>query len=264
MPTEIGSALREARLRQQVDIGAVEAATKIRAKYLRALENEEWEVLPGPAYARSFLRTYANFLSLDGEVLVDEYRRRYEAPDPGAAYPVVEPVLRRPRRSSAGERPPVRRPRLSGGALAGIGAVAIVAILLVLGLTAGSSDHGLKGNRQHAAAGRPTPARAGAPGEEPNPKPSTVSVSVKPQQDVWVCLVDDSRRARVNGVTLTPGNTEGPFKAKRFDVTFGNGFVTMQVDGKDVSVPDSASPVGYEITPGRVRPLDPSARPTCS
>jgi cytoskeleton protein RodZ len=43
---DIGAQLRETRMRRRIDIGEVEAATKIRAKYLRALENEEWSLLP--------------------------------------------------------------------------------------------------------------------------------------------------------------------------------------------------------------------------
>ncbi len=54
--------------------------TKIRAKYLRAIENEEWDLLPGPVYVKSFLRTYGDFLGLDSRLLVDEFKRRYERP----------------------------------------------------------------------------------------------------------------------------------------------------------------------------------------
>ena len=54
---DIGSLLRETRIRNKIDITTVEDATKIRAKYLRALENEEWALLPGPTYVKTFLRT---------------------------------------------------------------------------------------------------------------------------------------------------------------------------------------------------------------
>ena len=53
-------------------------------RYLRALENEEWDVLPGGAYTRSFIRTYATFLGLDGERLADTYRREFEQTAGGA------------------------------------------------------------------------------------------------------------------------------------------------------------------------------------
>src|SRR5258705_6258903 len=74
----IGATLREARMRAHIDISEIESATKIRAKYLRALENEEWDLLPGPTYVKSFLRTYAEALGLDARLLLEEYNLRHE------------------------------------------------------------------------------------------------------------------------------------------------------------------------------------------
>jgi hypothetical protein len=74
---EIGTSLREARLRQGLDFSAAEQATKIRGKYLRALEDEQFAVLPAETYVRGFLRTYAEYLGLDGQLYVDEYNSRY-------------------------------------------------------------------------------------------------------------------------------------------------------------------------------------------
>ena len=79
---EIGQTLRETRLRNRVDITEVEAGTKIRAKYLRALENEEWDLLPGPTFVKTFLRSYADYLGLDSRLLVEEYKQRFERPGP--------------------------------------------------------------------------------------------------------------------------------------------------------------------------------------
>jgi hypothetical protein len=74
---EIGNSLREARVRQGLDYSQVELATKIRAKYIRALEEESFEVLPTGTYIKGFLRSYAEFLGLDGQLYVDEYNSRY-------------------------------------------------------------------------------------------------------------------------------------------------------------------------------------------
>src|SRR5436190_20072433 len=68
-------------MRQRLDIADVEARTKIRAKYLRALENEEFGMLPGSTFVRTFLRTYAELLGLDPQRLVEEYRANYEPQD---------------------------------------------------------------------------------------------------------------------------------------------------------------------------------------
>ena len=62
---EIGSILRETRMRARIDISEVEAHTKIRAKYLRAIENEDWDLLPGPVFVKSFLKTYGDYLGID-------------------------------------------------------------------------------------------------------------------------------------------------------------------------------------------------------
>src|SRR5439155_4766593 len=131
----IGETLREARMRQRLDITDVEAQTKIRAKYLRALENEDFGMLPGPTFVKSFLRTYAEFLGLDPHLLVEEYRARHDPRDESE----LTPFAPRPR---GRERPrPPRAPWLGGAAVV----VAILALLLILGLTGGgSSDHGGK------------------------------------------------------------------------------------------------------------------------
>ena len=74
---EIGTSLREARLRKSIEIPDAERDTKIRAKYLRALETESFDILPGQAYIKSFLRAYADYLDLDGQLFVDEYTSRF-------------------------------------------------------------------------------------------------------------------------------------------------------------------------------------------
>jgi len=74
---EIGNSLREARLRQGLEFPEIEQATKIRGKYLRALEEESFDVLPAQTYVKGFLRSYADYLGLDGQLYVDEFNSRY-------------------------------------------------------------------------------------------------------------------------------------------------------------------------------------------
>ena len=118
---EIGNSLREARLRQNLDFTDVEQATKIRGKYLRALEDERFELLPAQTYVKGFLRSYAEFLGLDGQLYVDEFNSRYVTGE-------EEPPLR-PRRSAAAPR---RQRRFESnvvlGALVGIGIVTALVI----------------------------------------------------------------------------------------------------------------------------------------
>ena len=74
---EIGNSLREARVRRGIDFAQAEAAIKIRAKYLRALEDDQFELLPAETYVKGFLRTYAEYLGLDGQLYVDEFNSRF-------------------------------------------------------------------------------------------------------------------------------------------------------------------------------------------
>ena len=74
---DIGSSLREARLRQELDFPELEERTKIRPKYLRALEDERFDILPGADVRQGFLRSYAEALGLDGQPFVDEYNSRF-------------------------------------------------------------------------------------------------------------------------------------------------------------------------------------------
>ena len=97
---EIGSSLREARLRQRLDLSDVERATHIRSRYLHALEEEQFEALPGRAYAKGFLRTYANFLGLDADRFLDEYSSRHPTEEEPVATAPVRIRRRRPARDS--------------------------------------------------------------------------------------------------------------------------------------------------------------------
>lgn len=133
MSHEIGTTLRDARRRLGMEVREVEERTKIRAKYIRALENEDWETLPAPAYIRGFLRTYGQMLGLDGEMLADEYRRRTagieQANGPSSSESVLQ--ARRP----AGDRQPPSR----GWLIAAL-AVGLLLLLIVIGLIGGGDD----------------------------------------------------------------------------------------------------------------------------
>src|SRR5215208_1973524 len=117
---EIGNSLREARLRQGLEFPEIEHATKVRSKYLRALEDEEFEILPAQTYIKGFLPTYAEYLGLDGQLYVDEYNSRYVGLE-------EESPLR------ASVRQPARQARrLAGGVvLAVLAGIAVVTALVI-------------------------------------------------------------------------------------------------------------------------------------
>jgi cytoskeleton protein RodZ len=72
--SDIASQLRTARTDAGIDIATAEYATKIRSKYLRALESGDWAALPEETSAKSFLRTYGDYLGLDGRALVEMFK----------------------------------------------------------------------------------------------------------------------------------------------------------------------------------------------
>jgi cytoskeleton protein RodZ len=255
---EIGSTLRETRIRKKIDITTVEEATKIRAKYLRAIENEEWNVLPGPTYVKTFLRTYAQYLGLDAHLLVDEYSARFEQPE-DLELPAFsrEPRIRtRVRRAG----PPSRLTAV------GVIAAAIVLFLLVLGLTAGndngkSSSSDRSRNARKGASHHKKPSTAAAPA--PAKPGGQVKVAVVATRPVWVCLVDSRNNPRVNGQILPAGSRQGPFTSKEIKVTVGNGGGDLQINGKLRNTPERSRPLSYAITSAGTQILPPARRPTC-
>jgi cytoskeletal protein RodZ len=73
---QIGESLREARTRRGYSAADVHKAIRIRERYLTALEEERWDMLPGEAYTKGFLRTYAEYLGLNSQLYIDEYNAR--------------------------------------------------------------------------------------------------------------------------------------------------------------------------------------------
>jgi cytoskeletal protein RodZ len=142
----VGNKLRAARTRRKLSLQDAEEATKIRARYLGALEDEDWDQLPGDTYARAFIRTYAALLGLDGDRLAEEQRRRRGASRPGEKLPRVDP---RPRRV-VGHRG--RSRKLPSWLLTGL-VVALVAVALVaIGLLGGGGDGGGSEGAHHPPA----------------------------------------------------------------------------------------------------------------
>ena len=258
---EIGKTLREARIRRHVDLADVEAETKIRVRYLRALENEEWDILPGGAYTRSFIRTYATHLGLDGERLADEFRRSVEDPV-GERYPRVEtPAGRHAPAPVAASGSGGARLEVSRGALAALISVGLIVLLVGIGLAGGGGDGG---DETDAPARDQAEAQSEQRERERRQQADRVSLRLTALADVWVCLLDSEDTPLVNGQILGAGAEEGPFRSRSFTVAFGNGQVEMEIDGSAVDVEDTPNPVGYELRPGEPpRPLEEAERPLC-
>jgi hypothetical protein len=122
---EIGNSLREARLRQGLEYVDIEQQTKIRSKYLKALEDEQFELLPAPTYVKGFLRNYADALGLDGQLYVDEYNSRFVTGDEDVPLRPRDYQRRPP--APAGHRFETRAVVLTLGGIAAVVAVVLAA-----------------------------------------------------------------------------------------------------------------------------------------
>jgi Helix-turn-helix domain/RodZ C-terminal domain len=248
----IGATLHKARNRRKVELSEVEAAIKIRVRYLRAIENEEWDALPGDAYARGFIRTYAYYLGLDGERLADDYRRTIAPAGEERAPQRLEPVPAALRRE--GSR--VSSRLLIAGVCLALGAV-VVAIAL-------ASDEGGGGGPSAPA----TPEAVGrggqqGGGEDVVAKPG-VTMRLVASAEVWTCLLDADGKPLVDGEILAAGSEAGPFRSDGFELALGNGSVEMLVNGKPAEIEESSSPVGYRIdAKGELIALEEGERPDC-
>ncbi|MGH2967917.1 MAG: helix-turn-helix domain-containing protein [Solirubrobacteraceae bacterium] len=253
---EIGETLREARMRRRIDMTEVEAATKIRAKYLRALESEEWELLPGPTFVKTFLRTYADYLELDSRLLVEEYKQRFERPAGMDLTPLNLRSQRR-RRSVA--------PRIGPGVVVVLGVFALLAALYLLGRS-GPEDSGTETPTRVEE----TPAPSGGDGERERDqrrerkRPRNVRVRIAATGPVYVCMEDGRGRPVVDKRTLEQGQSTRTFRGRRFRVTFGTANARMRVNGRNYPVATSQDPVGYELRAGRGPRRLSSGLPTCT
>jgi len=237
----IGATLKDARRRLGIDIKEAEERTKIRTKYLRALEAEDWEVLPAPAYVRGFLRTYGQILGLDGEVLADRYRRDYETPAQSASG-AGEPVLR--------TRPPGSRPPSGRGPIMIVAGV-FVALLLVLATIGILSDDG-GDDTPTTAAKRDKSGKDGGRGKrkrsESGGRLEPVDLTIEPLSTIQVCLVGDEEGALIDSQVLAEGADERFSGEKRYRLDLdGGGTVKLRV-GEDEQKIDAAGDASFAAT----------------
>jgi cytoskeleton protein RodZ len=264
-------------MRARIDISEIESETKIRAKYLRALENEEWGLLPGPAYVRSFLRTYAEALGLDAKLLLEEYKLRHERPSDHDLMPIGAP-RRRGRGGGGGglgparQRPPRGMPRWL---VVGLMVVGVLIALFALGKSGNDGGGSGSPGRTDTVSTTTVPGRRTSTTGATASRPSTtkqktkhkassklVRLQIIPTGPVYVCLRAAGGQMRLPGVTLRAGATSGTYRSSQFDLRLGNGNASLRVNGRSHRVAN-ASPVGYIIKKGSVRRVPLSETPSC-
>jgi hypothetical protein len=242
---EIGNSLREARLRQNLDFPRIEEGTRIRGKYIQALEAERFEVLPGDTYVKGFLRTYAEYLGLDGQLYVDEYNSRFAS--------VEEPMTP--------STPPTRpRHRVSESNFVVVALAAIVAITVLVVVAFGfgdgtSSDPTVGPVGSSTAESTATDTTATQPAGAGKPKPTLARLLVRATRgDCWMVVKAGGSQGEVlYSGTLENGQGQR-FVRKRLWLQLGNpDALGMKLNGKTVR---SLSGAGtFLVTPKGVRRL---------
>jgi cytoskeletal protein RodZ len=219
---EIGTSLREARARRKLSYDQVEAETKIRAKYIRCLEDEEFDTLPSGTYVKGFLRTYADYLGLDGQLYVDEYNSRY-----GDSH--AEDMIFRRR-----ERPlPRRRYESSNTVLITLAAIVAITVLFFVAWRYGDSQ-------------RVTPPPPAAPQQAAGTKNPQLDPTVAPNENEPQPARKRKKRVPVTTkvVIRAEGGSSWVVLKTRLD---GKG-VFHGVIGPDSFVGPAKDPAGFIIT----------------
>jgi hypothetical protein len=223
----IGDTLFEARTRRAVDLDEVHAVTGIRSRYLRAIEEEDWDALPEEFYARSFIRKYAQFLGVDPEPLVEEYRRQRGTSGLGES--PTSPFAR----TSSRRAEALRRRRQRQGIYAWLGVAAVAAVIvaaIVLLVSSGGEGGGggeggskaaksVAGNggksagagKKGAGAGKGGAHQGGTKaGAHGGAQATSVMLKIEPTAEVWACVLDAKGKPLVDGATLAAGGNGRP------------------------------------------------------
>jgi cytoskeleton protein RodZ len=234
---EIGNSLREARLRQGLDLAEIEQATKIRSRYLRALEEEQFELLPAQTYVKGFLKAYADQLGLDGDLYVEEFNSRY-------AIGEEEPA---PRGRSSWPGPGRFQ---SSAVLISLTAIGLATALVVLAWRFGATDEpeDIPGvpppveqrAEQTTRAQRPQRSKPVAPARRVNIQ----LVAVASRGNCWLEVHRGSEAGPLlyEG-TLLQGRSTAAFTGKRLWINVGApSNVVIKVNGKRRPVPGTSVP----------------------
>src|SRR5215210_701852 len=230
---EIGNSLREARLRQGLEFGQIEQATKIRSKYLRALEEEQFDVLPAQTYVKGFLRSYADYLGLEGQLYVDEFNSRYV-------------------RGELEEEPPLK-PR--GGGAPRSSRMATSAVLVVLSLIGALTVLVFVAWKFGSPEDERVPLPANVVAAKPKPKPAANLVVSASPGNCYLAVYRGSRVGKpIYEGTLEKGQTRRFVGRKLFVYVFAPANLRLELNGRPTVVPGQGQGARrwLQVTPRRV------------
>lgn len=238
--SELGEILRSARLKKGIALDDVADATRIKLAYLEALEDGEYSLLPGPAYVTGFLRTYARYLGLHPEDVVEEFY---------AAQPVPQPSVRAATRVLANGHHRQHRARI-------LWALSIVVLLLAAGYAI--KEYNDTYAHSYAAPLNVTPANLGAPDMSliHHAAPKIVRLALRPTAPVWVRITVDGKR-EFQGI-MRPRTGEHVWTAHHgiYVFTFEPAHLRVIYNGRHLGLlARNPGPIVEEATPSSLRPV---------
>jgi cytoskeleton protein RodZ len=245
---EIGNTLREARVRRNLTLQQVEEDTKIRVKYIQAMENEDFDLMPGVTYVKGFLRTYSTYLGLDPDLILDEYSsrggpyQRDHEPFGGVS------MLGAPRSHR-------RRNTLLFIAVI---CVLVLAVIYVLGMN--SDDGGGEPATKPGALGIVSP--SASPSARPSAKPSASASTAARQGVVRItarggdCWLEVRRKGAQGQVLFSGTLAKGDgkvFVGKTLWLRLGNpAALGISIDGEKQPAIDGTGPLDYLVENGKM------------
>lgn len=237
-----GSSLKKAREAKGISLDKIAGETRISTRFLRAIEEEEFQVLPGGIFNRGFVRTYAERVGLDPDQAVAEYERLLEYREPSEPLPPVE----------GGATSKIERHLYAAAAGALVLLIAIFYIVTSSNDTTGeqaspvvsatapaSSSAPIEPSASSASSDPvqpPSPAAAPAAAQAPLPPVKPLSIEMAAQEKTWILLTTDGKT--VTELLMEPGTTQRFTANKSIDITIGNaGGLTLKVNDKPTRRP---------------------------
>ena len=233
---EIGTTLREARVRRRLTLQQAEEDTKIRVKYLQAMENEDFDIMPSPAYVKGFLRTYATHLGLDPAIILEEYHSRFEPREEHDAFGGSSAIH------------PRRHARRNTLAFVAVVCLLVLALVYVLGVYNAPQDEPPPGPANSLT---PSPSPSVSKTPKPSPSPSVVVLKVTADRGASYLEV---RRGTASGkvlfkATLFKGRTHTFRNKGPLFVRLGQPMlVKLAANGKAARRPIQTTATDYRVT----------------
>ena len=251
----LGNTLRDERERQKLSVNDIEQGTSIRALYIEAIENGEYDKLPGEVYTRGFIKNYAKFLGLDGDAFAKEFTAELHGAPPAPPVeekPAAQPVESKPVVES---KPAKKSSKVVGevrGENRGSSGIMIVAAVVLIAALAGGAWAFLSGDGGDVASKPPAqtqPAQtqpAQTPVANANPAPQTpadvVKVEAKFNNRCWTLVTVDGAVV-LEGVVEAGENLSWEGK-ESVNLRLGDaGAVELTHNGKNLGVQGGAGDV---------------------